>query len=449
MEKPEESTNSKTYAVSTIYNAIFESQSPWQRRVKDGTSLPQLQLEDTTLKPQETPVPKSRAGSLIDSNSKAEKAKPSPPEDTLAESPLAGAELNNPSEKIGKVETTDEAIDQRLDEPRKKWSDLTDRALKDAPRSVVTAMREVGRQLFSMEKFDEELLYKRLGNVRIRTEEQADLNKALSNLSRELRRELGLEVQLNIGADGRLRQLEISVAPPETTRTKLKIDIGSQKLTAVSEHFSMRAPGAGLVLSNDLPVSVAHEQLQSKSVWYRQAKHPVQKEELKVEVENRNESRQSSLQKVETDMAEIENAFKQFELALEATSRDKVKVEELRLMADSIKRELSMAEKEIADPFRFGKRTGLSASEKEQRSKLETLLKQIDSIAMTRYRYAIALNEHGHNRNDPAAKAKAIEILRSIQDVDPETFNSPEVLGALIQAERGTKIDPIATQLHR
>lgn len=361
---------------------------------------------------------------------------------------VARTESNHVADKIGKAATTDEAIDQRLDEPRKKWSDLTDQTLKDAPRSMVTAMREIGRQLFSMEKFDEELLHKQLRKISIRADEQAALQQELSNLRRKLKHELGLDVQMNIAPNGRIRQLEIGVAPPETTRTKLKFDVESRRMTALSEHFSMRAPGSGLVLSTELPVSVALEQLQSKSVWHRQSAHADKIEKSKVNVEarkqdaeDRNDNSQTSLQNVDRQLPEIDKPFEKFELALNATSRNKVKVEELRSQAESIRKELSKAEQEIAD----GKRTTHSLPEKAQRSRMELLLKQVDSITMVRYLYAVALNEHGHRHNDPEAKAKAIAVLKSIQDVDPETFKrSSEVQGAIVQAEAGRKITPLA-----
>lgn len=134
----------------------------------------------------------------------------------------------------------------------------------------------------------------------------------------------------------------------------------------------------------------------------------------------------------------FEQATKLFEQALATTGRPGRKVEDLRTEANAIKLQLVLAQKEISD----GKRADFTAAERESFDKMHVLLKQADSVAIVRYRYAIALNEFGHNHKSEPAKAKSIDILKSIKDADPSAFNKPEVQGALKQATDGKKIAP-------
>ncbi len=141
--------------------------------------------------------------------------------------------------------------------------------------------------------------------------------------------------------------------------------------------------------------------------------------------------------------AEQKTAFaaagKLFDEALTATNRESVKVEELRSAANAIRLQLVLAETDI----KKGKRTDFTAAEREQFEKMQELLKKAESASVVRYRYALALNEYGFNHDDNAAKAKAIEILKSVKDVDAQTFTaSPELQGALKQANDGKRINP-------
>ncbi len=135
-------------------------------------------------------------------------------------------------------------------------------------------------------------------------------------------------------------------------------------------------------------------------------------------------------------------ACKLFDDAVGMTDRegaDARKAEELRASANAIKLQLELAEKDIV----AGKRTDFTQGEKEQFQKMQLMNKQLENISLVRYKYALVLNEHGYTHNDDAAKAKAIEMLKSIKTVDEQTFlGSPEVQGALKQAEEGKKINP-------
>lgn len=137
----------------------------------------------------------------------------------------------------------------------------------------------------------------------------------------------------------------------------------------------------------------------------------------------------------------FEAACKLFDDALAMTDRegdDARKAEELHASVNAIKMQLELAEKDIV----AGKRADFTASEKEQFQKMQLMSKQLENIALVRFKYALVLNEHGYAHNDDAAKAKAIDTLKSIRTVDERTFaGSPEIQGALKQAEDGKKIN--------
>lgn len=59
-----------------------------------------------------------------------------------------------------------------------------------------------------------------------------------------------------------------------------------------------------------------------------------------------------------------------------------------------------------------------------------------------RYQYALLLNAWGHSRQDDSAKQKAVALLLDIKTIDRATFSSSAYIqGALLQAQRGLKID--------
>lgn len=145
---------------------------------------------------------------------------------------------------------------------------------------------------------------------------------------------------------------------------------------------------------------------------------------------------------VDEQRAALTAASKLFDEACAMTDRegdDAKKVEDIRQSANSIKLQLELAEKAIKE----GKQTDFTDVQREQFKNMQILNKQAENISLVRYRYALSLNEFGHNNNDAEAKAKAIKMLESIKDVDPVTFGgSPELQGALQQANENKKIDP-------
>ncbi len=131
-------------------------------------------------------------------------------------------------------------------------------------------------------------------------------------------------------------------------------------------------------------------------------------------------------------------AKKFFEEALTITGRDGRKVEDLRKTAGEIETKLKAVQKEIE----LGTRKEMTADEKKDLQRMQVLVDQANNVSMVRMQYALALNKHGHEHNDEDAKKRAIEVLKDIEVVDKELFlQSPEIQGALRQAQQGKKIE--------
>lgn len=139
--------------------------------------------------------------------------------------------------------------------------------------------------------------------------------------------------------------------------------------------------------------------------------------------------------------ARLEEFSKHFEEALLRTDRegpDARKVEELRKEMTELQTKLEAVQKEI----QVGARTEFTQKEKDDFTTLQQLDEKIKNVSLLRLNYAMALNKHGYEHNDEAAKKRAIEVLKEIKTVDPLIFDaSPEIQGSLKQAQEGKKIE--------
>jgi hypothetical protein len=84
----------------------------------------------------------------------------------------------------------------------------------------------------------------------------------------------------------------------------------------------------------------------------------------------------------------------------------------------------------------------LTPSERESYDNMVMLAQKSQEPALIRMQHAIDASEYGFRHNDQKAKDQAKSIVESIAAVDPDTFkSSPEILGALKQADAGKQID--------
>lgn len=134
-------------------------------------------------------------------------------------------------------------------------------------------------------------------------------------------------------------------------------------------------------------------------------------------------------------------AKKYMEEALAMTDRegaDARKVEDLRKEATELETKLKNAQKEIE----LGARKDFTDQEKKDLDRLRVVTEQANNVSMIRMQYGLMLNKYGHENNDEEAKKRAIEVLKDIEVVDKDLFlQSPEIQGALRQAQQGKKIE--------
>ena len=84
----------------------------------------------------------------------------------------------------------------------------------------------------------------------------------------------------------------------------------------------------------------------------------------------------------------------------------------------------------------------LTDAEKSTLNSMAILSQKAQSVSLIRMQHALKASEFGFKVGDDSAKAQAKELVESIAKVDPVTFSqSPEVLGALKQAEQGRQMD--------
>lgn len=84
----------------------------------------------------------------------------------------------------------------------------------------------------------------------------------------------------------------------------------------------------------------------------------------------------------------------------------------------------------------------LTDSEKGTLNSMAILAQKAQSVSLIRMQHALKASEFGFKVGDDGAKKQAKELVESIAKVDPVTFSqSPEVLGALKQAEQGRQMD--------
>jgi hypothetical protein len=84
----------------------------------------------------------------------------------------------------------------------------------------------------------------------------------------------------------------------------------------------------------------------------------------------------------------------------------------------------------------------LTDAEKTTLNNMAVLAQKAQNVSLIRMQHALKASEYGFKHNDDAAKADAKSIVEGIAKVDPQTFtSSPEVIGALKQAEQNRQMD--------